>query len=54
MEELNEYLAKAGPDGLVVVNYSTSWCGPCKAIAPRFEEMSNSYEGVAFLKVRPS
>ena len=52
MEELNEYLAKAGPDGLVVVNYSTSWCGPCKAIAPRFAAMSDEFTTVAFLKAR--
>jgi thioredoxin 1 len=48
MDELNDAMEK---NKLVVVNYSTSWCGPCKAIAPKFEELSNSYEGVAFLKV---
>ena len=49
-EELNEALEKAG-DKLVVVDYSTSWCGPCKIIAPKFDEFSEQYQGVDFLKV---
>jgi thioredoxin 1 len=36
---------------LVVVDYSTSWCGPCKIIAPKFDEFSEQYKKVAFLKV---
>ena len=31
-DELNEALEKAG-DKLVVVDYSTSWCGPCKILS---------------------
>jgi thiol-disulfide isomerase/thioredoxin len=50
-EEFNDELAKAG-DALVVVDYSTSWCGPCKIIAPKFDEFSEQYKNVAFLKVR--
>ena len=50
-EELNEALEKAG-DALVVVDYSTSWCGPCKIIAPKFDEYSERYQAVTFLKVR--
>lgn len=51
-EELNEALEQAG-DKLVVVDYSTSWCGPCKIIAPKFDEFSEQYSDVSFLKVRP-
>lgn len=36
---------------LVVVDYSTSWCGPCKMIAPFFQELSEKYEDVVFVKV---
>jgi len=49
-EEFNAALAEAG-DKLVVVDYSTSWCGPCKIIAPKFDEFSERYTDVAFLKV---
>ena len=38
-------------DSLVIVDYSTTWCGPCKVIAPKFEELSEKYPYAVFLKV---
>jgi thioredoxin 1 len=40
-----------GTDKLVIIDYSTTWCGPCKVIAPKFEEMSEKYASAVFLKV---
>jgi thioredoxin 1 len=49
-EEMDKVLESAG-ENLVVIDYSTTWCGPCKLITPVFEEMSERYEDVVFVKV---
>ncbi|KAG8468226.1 hypothetical protein KFE25_013309 [Diacronema lutheri] len=48
--EFNAALKQAG-DALVVIDYSTSWCGPCKVIAPKFAEFSDQFPAAAFYKV---
>ena len=38
-------------DALVVVDYSTTWCGPCKVMEPKFIALSDAHTDAVFLKV---
>uniref|UniRef100_A0A0E0DE87 Thioredoxin domain-containing protein n=1 Tax=Oryza meridionalis TaxID=40149 RepID=A0A0E0DE87_9ORYZ len=35
----------------VVANFSASWCGPCRVIAPIYTEMSKTYPQLMFLTI---
>ncbi|XP_057864758.2 thioredoxin-like 2-1, chloroplastic isoform X2 [Cryptomeria japonica] len=49
-EELEKYIQDAG-DKLVVVDVSTTTCGPCKLIYPKVVNMSIEYPDTLFYKI---
>ena len=38
-------------DSLMVVDFATTWCGPCKVMEPKMNAMSEEYTDAIFYKV---
>ncbi|KDP21851.1 hypothetical protein JCGZ_00638 [Jatropha curcas] len=51
-ETWEQKLSEASRDGkTVLANFSATWCGPCRMIAPFYRELSEKYPSLMFLLV---
>uniref|UniRef100_A0ACD5UNX0 Uncharacterized protein n=2 Tax=Avena sativa TaxID=4498 RepID=A0ACD5UNX0_AVESA len=51
-EDFDANMAKGKDTGkLVIIDFTASWCGPCRVIAPVFAEYAKKFPGAIFLKV---
>ncbi|KAJ4704209.1 Thioredoxin [Melia azedarach] len=48
----DQKLSEASRDGkIIIANFSATWCGPCRMIAPFYSELSEKYPSLMFLLI---
>ncbi|XP_077201402.1 thioredoxin-like [Paroedura picta] len=50
LNDFQTQLRDAGPK-LIVVDFSATWCGPCKMIKPFFHSLCEKYPDVLFIEI---
>ena len=43
----NDFEEKIKNEPISIIQFSASWCSPCKALSPVLDKLSNDYEGKA-------
>ena len=51
MEEFEKLHKQAGKNKVVCIEYTASWCPPCKHIGPIFDELATEYTKLVYRKV---
>ena len=51
LEEETDFSKHAEGKGLTIVDFFTTWCPPCKSLAPKLADMSEEFPNVTFVAV---
>ncbi|KAI3894281.1 hypothetical protein MKX03_001828 [Papaver bracteatum] len=47
----NHFNSVKGSNQLMVIDFTATWCGPCKFMAPVFSELSERFPDAIFVKI---
>mmetsp|Transcript_44605 Transcript_44605/g.173011 ORF Transcript_44605/g.173011 Transcript_44605/m.173011 type:complete len:628 (+) Transcript_44605:126-2009(+) len=50
-EEFEEILKDCGATRLCLVDFNASWCGPCRAIAPKLQRLAEENPDISFVSI---
>src|SRR3990170_5428865 len=50
LSELEQVIAASGRRP-ILLDFSATWCGPCRVLAPILDTMTTEYPGVSFFKI---
>ena len=48
-EEVEQEIEKSS--NIILLDFYANWCGPCKRLTPKLEEMENEFPNVIFIKI---
>ena len=49
--DFNSFMKGEGSNKAIIIDFFAEWCGPCKGIAPFFNDLSEMYKTIVFAKV---
>lgn len=51
INSLSDFREAISGSKILVVDFYADWCGPCKKISPKYEELAIKYPAVGFYKI---
>ncbi|EGD79846.1 thioredoxin [Salpingoeca rosetta] len=51
LKTLDDFKKAIAEDSVVIIDFTASWCGPCRMIGPVFEKLAGQYGTIKCFKV---